>query len=53
MTDWQLVFQLSRANGAENNQDDLAVQKIDWPRGWMTKRLEQIRKEGLTHVDKN
>lgn len=45
-TDVQKIFLLSQHNGTDNRQDLLPNNGWTWPKStWLSKRLEQIRKE--------
>ena len=44
-TPWQLIFTLSKANGADYQGDALPHHRRIWPKGFLEKRLEQIRRE--------
>lgn len=46
MTDWQVIFINSVANGGEYRGDYLSIQPWRWPsETWLAQRLEQVRKE--------
>ena len=45
LTPWQIVFLQSKANGGEYNGESLPHHRRIWPKGFLEKRLEQIRRE--------
>jgi hypothetical protein len=45
LTALQRVFALSKANGADYGDEDLAQVRWEWPDSWLQKRLEQVRRE--------
>ena len=45
-TDTQKLFLLSKANGCDNREDLLTVNRWEWPaRTWLQRRLEAIREQ--------
>lgn len=44
-TPWQVIFAQSKANGAAYRGESLPHHRRIWPRGFLEKRLEQIRRE--------
>ena len=44
-TAWQLIFLMSKANGADYQGDALPHHRRIWPKGFLERRLEQIRRE--------
>lgn len=45
LTDTQKVFLMSKANGADYQGDALPHHRRIWPKGFLERRLEQIRRE--------
>ena len=43
--DVETIFQTARVNGGRYDGDQLISQRWEWPKGWLSKRLEEIRKE--------
>lgn len=45
LTDFQLVFLSSRANGCDYREPDEIGTKWTWPEGYMTRRLKELKEE--------
>lgn len=43
LTTFQKIFLLSKAYGQSNFQEQLPIQGREWPSGWFTQRLAQVR----------